>query len=279
MRKIIYIAALFIIACQSNDKTNNEEKNGKVFDKSFLQSIEIVKSYNSPLQKELILTGKVNVDPDKTVSYSPLVNGVIVKTYFSHGDKVKKNQQMADIRSTELSSLQSELLIAKRNMQSIESKFNDGLANEIELVEAKSNYEKLKSDISLFGESLGNGIFSVKSPGNGYVTVKNGNAGSPISQNGDPIFSISDLSCVWIEANLYAGNLRFVKEKQEVEISTVAYPNEIFKGEINFISQVFDSEDKSLKVRIVMDNNELKLKPEMSEIGRASCSERVVQYW
>jgi len=64
--------------------------------------------------------------------------------------------------------------------------------------------------------------------------------------------------------NVYAGNLLFVKEGMEVEMTTLSYPDEVFYGKINALSQVFDPEEKVLKARIVMKNNDLKLKPEMS---------------
>jgi cobalt-zinc-cadmium efflux system membrane fusion protein len=167
-----------------------------------------------------------------------------------------------------LSALQSELTIAHRNMQSAESMFEHSLISERELIEARSTYEKLQADLALYGESKGEGVFSIAAPISGYVIEKQGNAGSTISAEGEPLFSIADLSAVWVVANVYAGNLQFVREGQSVEITSVAYPNEVFRGKINFISQVFDPEDKALKARIVLPNTELKLKPEMSVVVR-----------
>jgi cobalt-zinc-cadmium efflux system membrane fusion protein len=54
----------------------------------------------------------------------------------------------------------------------------------------------------------------------------------------------------------------------EVEITTLSYPDEVFYGKINSLSQVFDPEEKVLKARIVMNNHDLKLKPEMSMLVR-----------
>jgi len=231
-----------------------------------LKEVVTAKADLKPLQEELSLTGKVSADPDKTVSYSSLVNGVIVKSYFTLGDRVGKGQTMLDIRSAELSNLQSELKIAQRNLQSVQALHESGMATERELVEARSTYEKLQSDLALYGESKGNGIFSITAPASGYVIGKYGNTGSTVSAGSESLFSIADLSTVWVEANIYAGNLQFVREGQNVEITSVAYPKEVFRGKINFISQVFDPEDKALKARIVLPNPGLKLKPEMSVV-------------
>ena len=67
-------------------------------------------------------------------------------------------------------------------------------------------------------------------------------------------------------ANVYAGNLQFVYEGMDVEITSLSYPNEIFYGKINSIPQIFDPEEKVLKARIVMQNKDLKFKPEMSVV-------------
>jgi cobalt-zinc-cadmium efflux system membrane fusion protein len=149
-------------------------------------------------------------------------------------------------------------------LQSAEALFENGMTTEREVVEARSMYEKLQADLALYGESKGNGIFSITAPMSGYVIEKNGNAGSTVSADSEPLFSIVDLSTVWVVANIYAGNLQFVREGQPVEITSVAYPKEVFKGKINFIAQVFDPEDKALKARIILSNTELKLKPEMT---------------
>jgi cobalt-zinc-cadmium efflux system membrane fusion protein len=261
MKKITYLGFLFLIACGNNKQA--EQTVEGVIAEAFLKEVVTAKVVMQQPQKELSLTGKVTADPDRTISYSPLVSGVIVKSYFTLGDRVGKGQAMLDIRSSELSSLQSELTIAKRNLQSSLSLFESGMATEREVVEARSTYEKLQADLALYGENKGNGIFSITAPMSGYVIEKYGNAGSTVSAESEPLFSIADLSTVWVVANIYAGNLQFVHEGQGVEITSVAYPATVFKGKINFISQVFDPEDKALKARIVMPNPELKLKPEM----------------
>jgi len=262
MRNIVYVGFLFLIACGNNKQPNPTSEN--LIAESFLKEVVTAKVVSKQLQREFTLSGKVTADPDRTITYSPLVSGVIVKTYFTLGNRVSKGQAMLDIRSSELSSLQSELTIAQRNLQNIQAHFESGMASELELVEARASYEKLQADLALYGENKGNGIFSITAPMSGYVIEKNANAGSTVSAESEPLFSIANLSTVWIIANIYAGNLQFVNEGQEVEIKSIAYPKENFKGKINFISQVFDVEDKALKARIVLPNVDLKLKPEMS---------------
>jgi cobalt-zinc-cadmium efflux system membrane fusion protein len=116
----------------------------------------------------------------------------------------------------------------------------------------------------MFGYNKKTGAFSVIAPMGGYVVHKNVSSGSTIAEGGDAVFTIADLSTVWITANVYAGDLQFVNEGLDVCITTMSYPDEKFFGKINKISQVFDPEEKVLKAHIFMPNNNLKFKPEMS---------------
>lgn len=266
MKKIYFSALCLLAACSGSQPT--AQQTGTPVAAEFLQEVTTAKATLQPLRKEFALAGRVIVDPDRTLSYSPLMSGVIVKSYFTLGDKVSRGQTMYDIRSAELSALQAELTVARRNLQSAKTMFESRMIPERELIEARSGYEKLQADFALYGKSKGDGIFAITAPIGGYVIAKSGNPGSTVSAGGEALFAVADLGTVWVEANVYAGNLQFVHEGQRVEITSVAYPKEVFKGKIDFLSQVFDPTDKALKARIVLPNPGLKLKPEMSVVVR-----------
>lgn len=266
------------VSCTS--KVKKDDKDESEINKVFLENIQTTKALLSNQNKELILAGKVEYDPDKVVNYIPLISGIIEKTYFSNGDKVQKEQILLDIKSADLSSLQSdyistesEMKIAERDLQTAESMYDDNMLSEKELLEAQAKLKqvqasrnKLYSDMSAFGINKGNGVFSIKSPMTGYIVEKKIASGSPVSSDSDPLFIIADLNSVWIIANVYASNLQAIKEGMDVEITTLSYPDEVFTGKINALSQVFDSEEKVLKARIIMPNKDLKFKPEMSVV-------------
>ena len=127
------------------------------------------------------------------------------------------------------------------------------MATDKELVEARSTVGKLQSDFVLYGENQDNGVFSVKAPMSGYVIREILQSGNLFPGKWRTAVFDGRFITVWVVANVYAGNLQFVHEGQCVEITSVAYPAEVFKGKIvDFLSQVFDSEDKALKVRITL---------------------------
>lgn len=273
------VAMLLLSACtKDSSKKGVQEKQSN--NEAFLKNITTVAAELSNQAQELTLAGKVECDPEKVINYTPLVNGIVDRTFFSLGDKVQQGQKMLTIRSTELSSLLAEKItmeteekLAERELKGAQSMYNDGMLSEKELMEAQGKLKqtqtalnKIKADISVYGENNRNGSFSIKAPASGYVINKNISSGTTISEGGEPLFTIADLSIVWIIANVYAGNLQFVHEGMDVEITSLSYPGEVFTGKITSIPQIFDREEKVLKARIVMQNKELKFKPEMSVV-------------
>ena len=275
MKKQITIIVLAILtSCNSGKKTENSS----IIKEAFLENIKISEAVLAPQEQELLLTGKVECNPDKIISYVPLISGIVEKTHFSLGDKVRKGQPLFDMRSTELSALQAEKItleaeekLVERELKAMQAMFDDNLYSEIELLETKSKLQqiraslaKIKSDMSVYGSDKGDGIFTIHAPMSGYIVHKKASPGSVISPESDPVFTIADLSEVWVIANVYASNLLCVREGMDVEMTTFSYPNEKFHGKINAMSQIFDPEERVLKARIEMDNKDLKLKPEMS---------------
>lgn len=271
---LVISSSLTLASCSS--KGGNESATTQK--EAASKEVKTVKAKKTTQKGELKLTGKVDYNPNSVIKYVPLVSGVVTKTYFSPGDKVKKGQTLLDIRSSELSELQAELQvqqdeveIASRELKSAQSMYDDNMLSERDLIEAKAKLrqaknalQKAKDDIKIIGESRGNGIFSVKAPMDGYITESNVSSGTNVTAESDPIFTIADLSKVWVIGNVYANNLKFVKEGMPVHVSILSHGNELFDGKINQLSQVFDSEEKVLKARIEMDNKDLKFKPEMS---------------
>jgi cobalt-zinc-cadmium efflux system membrane fusion protein len=269
---------IFSFSCSENVSNRASKPVEEPISPSFLQNIQTPKAKLSNQEEELTLTGKVAFDPDKTIHYVPLISGVVDRVYFSLGDNVQKGQPLLDIRSTDLSALQSEYIsleteekTAQRGLKSAQAMYHDNMLPEIELIEAQGKLRqvqaalnKIKADIAVFGVSKGNGSFSIKAPMKGHIVHRRVSSGTTISADSEPLFSISDLGTVWINANIYASSLLFVREGMDAEITTLSYPGKIFHGKINSLSQVFDPEEKVLKARIIMPNTDLKFKPEMS---------------
>lgn len=272
------ILFLSLVSCTGNGEGNSDKQAEIV--PAFYSSVKTIKASYETRIEMLTLTGQVEYDSDKVINYYPLTEGVAGRVYFSLGDKVEKGQALLDIHSKDLSelqseqsSLQSEIRIIERELKSAQEMFKDKMLSEKELLEieaklkqSQTSLSKVKNDMQLFGSDKGNGVFSIKAPMSGYIVTKNVTSGSTLSSDNGSLFTIADLSTVWVVVNVYAGNLQLVKEGMDVNFTTLSYPNETFEGKINLMSQVFDPEDKVLKARIIISNKDLKLKPGMSTI-------------
>lgn len=280
MKYFNIIALAIIVATSSNCTAKPEikqEQDTFCLDSAFKKDLKFVQATKQGVTEGIHLTGTIEPDPDKVVVFKSLFSGVVLNTYFSLGDKVSKGQVLAEISSTEFSSLNAELKGVEAQIKVAESKlkatsdmYRDGLASQKELNEAQSELEilhaekaKVVSNRTLYSASSTKNVFQLKAPATGIVTSKNITAGMQIPDDGDPLFTISNLQQVWAMANIYASNLQGVKEGMEVEMKTISYPDKVFKGKISVISQMLDESSKVLKARIVLDNKDMELKPGM----------------
>lgn len=273
----LLISFLFLTGCAEEAAKEVKETQSYCVDEFMKEKIIIDTAMNAPVTETLALTGKVEYNPDKIIHFVSLVGGVITNTYFSLGDEVKKGQLLAEIKSTELSNLlsqkrthQSQIQIAQRELESVKTMYQDKIASQKDLIEAQSNLdvlvaelENVEAQLSIYSASSDRGVFQIKAPSSGIIVNKRIAPGVQISTEGDPLFTIADLSEVWIMANVYAGNVPYVKENMNVDIKALSYPDHVFKGKINALSQVFDAEEHVLKARIVMENSDSKLMPGM----------------
>ena len=278
---LLYILAFLLILVSSCSQNNKQvtvlEQTGFCLNNFMKDDIIKVPVKKSPISESILLNANVESNPDKKVHFVSLVSGVVTKTYFTLGEEVKKGQLLLEMMSSELSSLssqkislQSQILVAQRELESVQEMHIDKIASQRDLMEAQSNLDILKAELqnanaqlNMFSASSERGVFQVKAPTSGTIISKNIASGMQISAESDPLFTISDLSEVWIMANIYAGNIPYVKKDMSVEITAVAYPGELFSGKISAISQVFDSNERVLKARIVMNNADGKLMPGM----------------
>ena len=182
---------------------------------------------------------------------------------------------LAELRSSDLTelnsqsrTLESQLKVATRKLAVAESMFSDRVATEKDVLEAqsevdilKNEIEKIRENLSLYNASSEKGLFQIKAPVSGYVVANNIAGGTQINGNNGDLFTISDLSDVWVTTNVYAVDLPFVQKGMNAVIKSKAYPGETFDGVISEISQVFDPLERVLKARIWMPNKNLKLKP------------------
>jgi Cu(I)/Ag(I) efflux system membrane fusion protein len=103
---------------------------------------------------------------------------------------------------------------------------------------------------------------TIYAPIGGIVIAKHANAGDYV-ETGAKIYTIADLSEVWVKLDAYELDLAWLRYGQQVEFTTEAYPGEVFKGTISFIDPVLNPMTRTVKVRVNVTNPDRRLKPEM----------------
>jgi Cu(I)/Ag(I) efflux system membrane fusion protein len=103
---------------------------------------------------------------------------------------------------------------------------------------------------------------TVRSPYGGYVLTKHAQVGMYV-QPGMPLYTVADLSRVWVEADIYEYEIPFVKVGQRVTITLPYYPAEPLDGTVRFVYPFLNAKTRTARVRVEVANPGLKLKPDM----------------
>lgn len=283
MKALLYITIslglLATTACER--KTEDKKPKAKFCLSDTMQKMVSIDSVRfCPIDDELHLSGEVSFDENKVVKVFPNSSGQVLEVKVSFGDKVQAGQVLAVIRSADvagnyndLASAEADVSIAKRQMDNAESLYKSGINSQREFEEAKQNYEKALAGkekieslirINGGGNTQPGGAYLIKSPISGYIVEKKVNAGNFIrTDNSDNLFTVSDLKNVWVLANVFEADIAKVKEGQDAKVTTLSYPDKVFRGKIDKVSEVLDPSNKALRIRIRIDNSQLLLKPEM----------------
>lgn len=269
--------SLLFMGCVEQENTKPVQNGPFCLDEKNKNIIQFITTEKQPVMEHIHLIGSIESNPDEVLHVVSLVAGIISNTSFALGDAVTKGQILAEMRSTELSALQAELSVlkaqielAKIDLRNQEQLYQDGISSNRDLVEAQNHLRVLEADkqrvehnLSLYSASSTKNVFQIKAPTTGIITAKHINAGTTINNDGEPLFSISNLNNVWAMANIYSTDIAHISQGMDVEIKTLSYPDQTFNGKIDAISQILDENAKVLKARIVLDNESYQLKPGM----------------
>ncbi|GBC61053.1 efflux RND transporter periplasmic adaptor subun it [Desulfonema ishimotonii] len=206
--------------------------------------------------------GHITYDETRTAQISPKVNGWLEKLYASFtGEPVEKDQPLFEIYSPQLLAAQEEYLTAFRNhrrnpgTRSREMRdsarrrlsYFDVAESEIQAIEAKDDVKK---------------TVMIRSPFRGVVTHKNAVEGGFV-RAGTNVYTIADLSRVWVEAHIYEYELDRVAKGQEAEMTLPYHPGKVFRGKVAYIYPWLQQKTRDVVIRLEFENPDLELKPDM----------------
>ncbi len=234
-----------------------------------LAEIQVAPVERKFVYREIRMVGKVEYDETRLGYITAWLPGRIDRLYVDYtGISVRKGDHLVDIYSPDLLTAQEELIQALTAVNELKnSKLSTIRETAIRTVEASR--EKLRllgmtpDQIKEF-EERGKPAdhVTIYSPMEGIVIHKNAVEGIYVN-TGSRIYTIADLSHVWVMIDVYESDLEWIRYGQEVEFYTEAYPGEVFKGKIAFIDPVLNDKTRTVKVRVNVSNTEDKLKPNM----------------
>lgn len=212
------------------------------------------------------MVGKVDYDETRLGYITAWVPGRLDRLFVDYtGVEVQEGDHMVSIYSPELYSAQAELIRARQAAQ--ERRSSSGVLGAERLL--KSAREKLRlwglteeqiQEIEAQQEPSDH--LTIYAPMSGIVIQKNLQEGAYVD-TGTRIYTISDLSRLWVKLDAYESDLPWLRYGQEVEFTSEAYPGEVFTGTIAFIDPVLNAATRTVKVRVNVPNPSGKLKPDM----------------
>lgn len=280
----ILLMALFS-SCEKAITENGGNTNSDEFciPDSLVKNLTLDTVNSDFVMSTLKLPGKISFNEDKVIKVFPMVSGHVAKVKVSLGDYVTKGQVLAEIKSSEMANYvndykiaELQLAIAKKNLDVTSELKISGVSSEKDYLNAENEYQEALSAFNKTGEvmkiygsdihkndSLDNG-YLIKSPIDGFIVEKNVNSGMDLrADEANSLFTISDLTEVWAIANVYETDISKIKTGADVEISTLSYPEKIFKGKVERISNILNPETNAMTVKIKLVNADYTLKPGM----------------
>jgi Cu(I)/Ag(I) efflux system membrane fusion protein len=221
------------------------------------------------------MVGKVDYDETRLADITARVGGRLDRLFVDYtGVTVREGDHLVSMYSPDLIVAQRELILAKRSAERI-AKLDPGFTDSA----LESAEEKLRllgllpeqiEEIKRRGTSTDQ--LTIHAPTGGIVIEKHANEGTYV-KTGTKIYTIADLSTVWVYLDAYESDIPWLRYGQNVEFTTEAYPSETFRGRIAFIGPVLDERTRTVQVRVNVPNPDGKLKPGM--FVRAAVESRV----
>jgi len=221
----------------------------------------------------LRLPGKVAYDETRVFHITAWVPGRITRLFADYtGTTVKTGQPMVELFSPELYSAQKELISARRLVDRLQPNQSGVLVST-----ARTTHEAARKKLLLLGMSRDqvnqiettdtvSQYTTISAPISGIVVDKKATEGAYVS-TGDRLYTVADLSHVWVTLDAYESDLPWLEIGQSAVFTSPSLPGHNFTGVVAFVNPVLDDKSRTAEVRFEIDNSDYRLKPDMFVTG------------
>jgi cobalt-zinc-cadmium efflux system membrane fusion protein len=221
---------------------------------------------------ELTATGVVTADVSRNVPVVSMASGRVVEVHARLGDEVTKGQLLLGVQSADISAAFSdfrkasaELSLARSQLERARLLFERGAIAQKDLEVAQNTTDKTNVDLQAAAERIRvlggdparpSNTVDMVAPASGVITEQNVNAAGGVKtlDNSPNLFTIADLSTVWILCDVYENNLSEVHVGDAAEVRPNAYPDRTLSARVTNISPVLDPAIRTAKVRLEIRN-------------------------
>ncbi|MGB0125134.1 MAG: efflux RND transporter periplasmic adaptor subunit [Silvibacterium sp.] len=293
----ILIFVFVLTACSSNDRDRANQMTSFSTSASAsatpqlftipqdqMSHVQVVTVEPTRLARTLRLTGAVAYNAFRTTPVITQVGGPVTRILVVPGQHVTVGQPMLDVSSPDYSQLLDSYLkaadsyrLADKNYVRAKDLYQHHAIAERDLEQAESDRNQAQADLNAADQGMK--ILGIKNPASlekttvsaqipvlapisGEVVERLVSPGQVVQAGQTQAFTISDLSTVWVLANVYQADLAFVRSGDDVVVQTDAYPGN-FHGRISYVSPALDPNTRTLQARIVVDNPGERLKKDM----------------
>jgi cobalt-zinc-cadmium efflux system membrane fusion protein len=215
----------------------------------------------------------------------PPVPGQVQNLVVNVGDTVHKNDVVCALSSREVAAAvadyvasQKDVELAEKTFAMTKDLFEHQAASRIALEQSGSELAKARSKVQQTEQSLQvlgldppaaddaarmEPRIPVRTPIAGTVIERNVTDGQFVGTDMSPLVTVADLSTVWVQGDIFERDLRHISVGQKADVTTAAYPSDVFSAQVSRIASVVDAQTRTAKVRFLVANPGARLKPGM----------------
>jgi len=245
--------------------------------------IRVESAEEQEISEEIVVTATIQPNMDRLARVAPRIPSRIVRVQANLGDRVRAGQVLAQLDSIEIGEAysgywqaQSQHKVAQADFERAQRLHSEQIVPQKEFLRARGEVEKAAITLRVAREKLqllgaaapaeprpgAESTFPVTAPFAGTVIEKKAVLGE-LGQPDKPLFTVADLSTVWIEGSVFEKDLAKIRPGASAEVTVAAFPGEVFKGKVGYIASMMDKETRTLKARIDVPNPGNRLVPEM----------------
>jgi cobalt-zinc-cadmium efflux system membrane fusion protein len=251
------------------------ESDGNIFRVDHPEQFPIATAGEHDAAPELNTTGSVNPDISRNIPVISLASGRIIEIDARLGDTVTKGQLLLKVQSQDISQAFSDYrqavadeTLAKAQLERSKELLEKGaIAKKDEevaedaAIKAKVTTETAMEHLRVLGADVDHtsSIVEIHAPVSGVITDQQVTAAAGVKtlDNSPNLFTISDLSKVWIICDVYENDMSFVHLGEFADVHLAAYPKVVLKARIANIAPTLDPNIRTEKVRLEVDNTGL----------------------